>query len=361
MTGKLVVKQLKSSNRYTSSQLVSAQTNPISQCSIKQRLRSNHDALALTFSETLIHRNTFIKKNKKLASYNKGKQSLLIARSQVKGTNSAAQVYQNSLRLYSPQSKVYHCDFFRLLYFPPDHFLSIFRKSKPGLNVRTVGEVFLNGNISGDGLKQAENVRVFKENSKIDKYGKKKDVSKLTDLQSFFKNNGSNTPKNYAYLRRYLRMFVHKRFIKEWEKLNGDKAVFEQIEHSKILDQLAGAGLQPRNSVHNNTSTLGKDAIRDFLSSCEYLDARGRSKQGVAKDGFYLYQVLIFPDAETRREFASNIQRSVQVVANLEWNGFLKGKSKNKTWVEEINDKVRPPAINLLLRNDQTPWVVTKE
>lgn len=163
--------------------------------------------------------NSFCKPNKLLKNQTKSKYLTLEARSKLRGTSSIAQVYQNSFRIFSAQSKVYHCDFFRLLYFPPDHFLSVFRKSKPAVNVRIVGEVFLNGNVTGTDGQRVANTDAFVKGSRMDGYGRSQDMSNLKRLQSLFASDGSNVPRNYAYLRRSLRTFLGKCFIEQWIKL----------------------------------------------------------------------------------------------------------------------------------------------
>lgn len=51
---------------------------------------------------------------------------------------------------------------------------------------------------------------------------------------------------------------------------------------------------------------------------------------GTAKDGYYLYIVSIFPDKDMLGEFNDEVNRSVQKVANLDWDGFLTPKKARK-------------------------------
>ncbi|CAR21456.1 Pet130p [Lachancea thermotolerans CBS 6340] len=328
MTSRLVLKELKAGFKATNKFPVTEKTSPVSKATAPKLMG---DVMTLgSISAT----NNFCKPNKRLEKPPRGERALVEVRSMLRGTNSVAQVYQNTFRIFSGQSKVYHCDFFRLLYFPPEHFLSVFRKSKPAVNVRIVGEVFLNGNVSKSQGRSVANTAVYARGSRIEGYGKSQDVSNLKQLQNVFANDGSNVPRNYAYLRRSLRASLNKWFIQHWMALQGPQAVEEQIRRQGE----AGSSAQ-----------------------WQYLDAQGRSKTSVAKDGFYLFQVLVFPDKTTKQEFKANVARGVKTVADLEWDDFLRSKSnKSRTWVQECNDRVRVPVMNSYLANDQMPRVLRK-
>ncbi|CUS24511.1 LAQU0S17e00562g1_1 [Lachancea quebecensis] len=328
MTSRLILKELKAGFKAANKFPVTEKTPPVSK-DITAKPVSN-DMTVGSIGKV----NNFCKPNKRLEKPMKGEKALLRARSMLRGTNSVAQVYQNTFRIFSGQSKVYHCDFFRLLYFPPEHFLSVFRKSKPAVNVRIVGEVFLNGNVSKSQGRGVANTAIYAKGSRIDGYGKSQDVSNLKQLQNVFANDGSNVPRNYAYLRRNLRASLNKWFIKHWMALQGPQAVEEQIRRQGEADPSA---------------------------RWQFLDAQGRSKTGVAKDGFYLFQVLVFPDKTTTQEFKMNVARGVRTVADLKWDDFLRSKSnKSRTWVQECNDRVRVPMMNSYLANDQMPRVLRK-
>ncbi|CEP62705.1 Pet130p LALA0_S06e01816g [Lachancea lanzarotensis] len=335
MSGRLVLKELKAGLNWNKNKNpVTAKTRPI-YAKNGPNLHSNDVPMVTSIGKE----NTFFAKpNKQVARHMTKRGALLEARSKLRGTISIAQVYQNTFRVFSAQSKVYHCDFFRLLYFPPEHFLSVFRKSKPAINVRIVGEVFLNGNVSrSENGRTVSNTAVFEQGSRIDKYGKSVDVSNLKKLQSIFSLDGSNVPRNYAYLRRSLRTFVHGCFIENWTKLQGSQAVEEQITY------------EAQNSETNGSTEW------------QFLQHDGRTKPGIAKDGFYLYQVLIFPDDSTKHEFEANVAQSVQAVAKLDWKTFLHGKSKTqKSWVDQANERVRVPVVNAYLAHEQVPRVLKK-
>ncbi|SCU85946.1 LADA_0D11034g1_1 [Lachancea dasiensis] len=327
MSGRLILQELKVGWKTGNKFPVTKRSGPVS--------KSNGQILDygdLTTIESLRKKNGYYKPNKALPKSAEGQRSLLRARSQLRGTNSIAQVYQSTFRIFSAQSKVYSCDFFRLLYFPPEHFLSLFRKSKPAVNVRSVGEVYLNGNypLSTRDASTASNSR--KETHSLQK-PKIQEIGNIRQLQAMLGNDGSNIPRNYAYLRRSLRAFVNKCFIKKWLELQGAVAVKEQI---------------------------GQDDTRASSTTCNYLDPKGRSRVGIAKDGFYLFQVLKFPDSTTETEFERHVARSVQAVANLDWDQYTLGKAKAKNWVQEANDRVRLPILNSYLAHDQVPRILRK-
>lgn len=283
--------------------------------------------------------NTFISDfEPKIHAISRDTRSIVaIAASKVKGTCGVVQRYHNAYRIYSGESQVYQCDFFRLMYFPPDHFLAMFRKSKPAVNVRTVGQVFLNGNVlNTNGNDKAIMRSVFAKNSRMGGYTKIEDVH--NKLNSLFQSNPSNIPKNYAFLRRQLRLTLRKCFIKEWCRLQGGKAVQEEIQ----------------------SYSLG---TTDFIKKC--LDDKARTRPGIAKDGFYSYQVLIFPDKLTGTEFEANVKKSVQVVADLEWDKFLRPNKplkgdETKTWVQMANDRVKTQSLNKLLKSSEVPLALVK-
>lgn len=257
---------------------------------------------------------------------------------ELRGTCSVVQRYQNVHRIYSKESQVYQCDFFRLMYYPPDHFVAMFRKSKPAINIRTVGHVFLNGNVLHAANNNSSIVQsLFEGNSS--KYGFTKIQDVCKKLHNLFQNNPSNVPSNYAFLRRQTRITLKKCFVKEWCRLKGVEAVLESIL-AQPLDGGEGA-------------------------SWKYLDDHKRTLPGIAKDGYYSFQVLIFPDQHTKGEFEANVSRSVQEVAKLQWDVFLKSQQKaikdeDMTWVQKANDHVSIESLNKLLRTNEVPFAVER-
>ncbi|SCU97199.1 LAMI_0F09208g1_1 [Lachancea mirantina] len=332
MMGRLVLKKVKDVARGKLSQPVEAAQNSIL-FETKGSASSDYSRAFLNeYRKRLRNGNALIKRNGKLERKFQC-ESLSEVRSRLRGTVSAAQVHQNTFRIFSPQSKVFQCDFFRLLYFPPEHFVALLRKSKPAVNVRVVGEVFLNGNVARENGEHVKYTEVFAENSRQDGYGKAQDFNKTRDMRSLFGRAGPSVPRNYAFLRRELRVFVGGCMTERWLELQGDKAVADQIRIQE-----------------------GKGPASSTL-----LDDKQRPRVGVAKDGFYLFQVLIFPDKFTKPEFRRCVRDSITKVADLDWDKFLQGnKSGAKTWVEEANARVRLPVLNKLLESDQVARILKK-
>ncbi|CAR27302.1 ZYRO0C13706p [Zygosaccharomyces rouxii] len=222
--------------------------------------------------------------------------------SKIRGSSGVVQKYQNAYRVFSPEALVYQCKYFKLNYYPPEHFLGLFRKTKPAVNVRESGEAQFNNNF------QLENKH-----------------------KTIFRNNLSSLPKHYAVYRRLNRMFMKRHMVEEWCRLHGDKAVEETI------------------------------GCKTSKTGAQYLDKLGRTKQGVAKDGFYVYMALIFPDEQNREHLAHHVRQSVVTVANLKWDQFLQSdKDSNKTWVEKANSCLKPFTINKLLTQSEHSYTLSR-
>lgn len=234
------------------------------------------------------------------ATYGKKSQDSLASR--IRGSSGVIQKYQNSCRIFSSEALVYQCKYFKLNYYPPEHFLGLFRKTKPGVNVRESGEAHFNNNL------RLENTH-----------------------KNIFKNSLSSLPKHYAVYRRLNRVFIKRHLLEEWCRLHGDKAVEETID--------------------SKTSKMG----------AHFLDKAGRTKQGVAKDGFYVYMSLVFPDKQNREDLAHHVRQSVNAVADLKWDEFLQSnKDNNKTWVEIANSLLKPFTINKLLSQSEHPYTLCR-
>lgn len=120
--------------------------------------------------------------------------------------------------------------------------------------------------------------------------------------------------------------------IQEWCRLNGSEAVAESV-----------AGLRPD-------------------TGARYIDAWGRTKPGVAKDGFYVYQTLIFPEAHNHKELSEHIKRSVKRVAHLQWDEYLYPHvGSRKSWVQAANDRVKTGTLNKLLAQNEHPFVIQRD
>ncbi|GAV53295.1 hypothetical protein ZYGR_0AI05790 [Zygosaccharomyces rouxii] len=222
--------------------------------------------------------------------------------SKIRGSSGVVQKYQNAYRVFHQEALVYQCKYFKLNYYPPEHFLGLFRKTKPAVNVRESGEAHFNNNL------QLENAH-----------------------KSIFRNNISSLPKHYAVYRRLNRIFIKRHMVEEWCRLHGDKAVEE--------------------AIGNKTSKTG----------AQQLDRFGRTKQGVAKDGFYVYMSLIFPDQHNREDIAHHVRQSVSAVANLKWDQFLQSdKTNNRSWVETANSSLKPFTINKLLSQSEHSYTLSR-
>ncbi|CCF60127.1 hypothetical protein KAFR_0J00590 [Kazachstania africana CBS 2517] len=104
--------------------------------------------------------------------------------------------YVSSNRLYSKESSIYKSSYFQLRYYPPNHFISIFRKSKPAVNIRFQhGVSFLSGS---------------------SRY-----------LQELYAQRKSIVPSSFAVWRRTLTVKIKDIFVDEWYKLGGTKSVDE--------------------------------------------------------------------------------------------------------------------------------------
>lgn len=319
----LVLSKLKGHTAYDDTRKpVTAETKAISIDSTEYQKDSNKKLNLLRSCHNTFISNFSVKRGI-VSKDTKSLESKTAAR--VKGISSAVQRYQSAYRIYSKESHVYQCDFFKLMYYPPEHFLAMFRKSKPAINIRTVGQIFLNGNISKNSIKNVQSS--FKDKQ----YGFPK------TLNSLFQNNPCNTPSNYAFLRRQLKIKLKNCFFSEWCRKNGTKGVDETILSQKL------------NSCDKST--------------WKYLDTQNRTLPGVAKDGYYSYQVFIFPDKHTIREFEANVIESVAAVANLEWDKFLKPHkcikgNYNKTWVQIANDRIKTDTLNKFLKSSEIPYLL---
>ncbi|CCH47083.1 hypothetical protein BN7_6692 [Wickerhamomyces ciferrii] len=99
---------------------------------------------------------------------------------------------QMSIKLPIQTLPVYQCDFFQLDYFPPEHILSHFRKSRPAIKVQ-YKDGFLLNDVEFDKM-----------------YNKKK----LTLNHSYY-------PRDYAFIRWKWRRLIKKEFFKAFKELDG--------------------------------------------------------------------------------------------------------------------------------------------
>lgn len=258
-------------------------------------LQNNHITLSLDPKE-VVAGNTFLSGFGPYGS--RSRESLT---SKIRGSSGVIQKYQNAHRVFSQEALVYQCRYFKLNYYPPEHFLGLFRKTKPAINVKETGQAQFNNNLTLD-----------------HKHG------------TIFRNNPSFLPKNYAVYRRLNRIFVKSHMVDEWCRLDGDRAVEEGI------------------------------AQKTSKTDAHYLDKLGRTKQGIAKDGFYVYMTLVFPDKYNRQDLAHHIRQSVLTVANLKWDQFLQSKKDcSQNWVHKANSRLEPSRINKLLSSSEHDYTLS--
>ncbi|KAL3231436.1 Uncharacterized protein RNJ44_00471 [Nakaseomyces bracarensis] len=246
----------------------------------------------------------------------------------VKGLLDPVSKFQSEARIFANESTLFKCDLFFLQYYPPEHFLSMFRKSRPSVICKPIQEVFVNGRIKQDNTKY---FTVRNEELQL--------IS--TNFQALVNDSKSKKPKDYAVHRRSLRVNLKKWFIEEWCSLKGPEAVDEQIR-------------------------LTSRGIDDYTSkNYKYLDKTGRSKPGIAKDGYYLYSCMLFPDRINEKEYQEQIKRSVRTVAKMHWDDIYKpgGKfaGRSESWVERANNKVNVKSVNTYLAHAEAPYRVINE
>ena len=133
--------------------------------------------------------------------------------------------FRNSQLLYRAEANVYSSTYLLLRFYPPSHFLSIFRKTKPAFNVKSTNS-----------------------KSYIDECG--------SYLKNIYDKRKSVVPSSYAVWRRKATLLVKKAFIEEWTALKGPKGVADTI--------LAEASMDNSESI-----TVPRTPV------------------GIAKDGFY--------------------------------------------------------------------------
>lgn len=310
--------------------IVTKDTKPLSLCDL-QRNDSINSAMGLHVGNTILSTLNNLQKKEEI-----NWDPVQFVASKLRGVISPIQAYVTIGKKFCPHSLVYNSRFFQLHYFPEGHFMSCFRKSKPAITVKSNKKFYLNGKVFNKDQKYFNESRI----SKADEAGLSKIHTVMTRLTSKYRNN---IPSEFAYLRRDLKSKVKTTFIKEWCRLNGDKAIWEY-------------------SNRNKSSNINPTSIKDTSKKC-FLDNSGRSTVGTAKDGYYLYIVSIFPDKDMLSEFNDEVNRSVQKVANLDWDKFLtpKKSAKGKTWVETFNDSINVQTVNKILEISKFPFELRRE
>ena len=309
--------------------IVTKDTEPLSLCDFQKNDSVNLKLDLCVRSSTLSTFNSLQKKQEM------NWDPVKYAASKLRGVISPIQAYVTIGKKFCPHSLVYDSRFFQLHYFPQDHFMSCFRKSKPAITVKSNKKYYLNGKIFNKDQKYFNESRI----SKLDEAELSKIHAAMMRLTTKHRNN---IPSEFAYLRRDLKLKVKMMFIKEWCRLNGDKATREHSHFEK--------------NSHNST-------IIEDKSKKRLIDNFGRSTVGTAKDGYYLYIVKIFPDEETLNDFNDDVNKSVQKVANLDWDNFLTSKKgpKGKSWVETFNDSINVQSVNRILEISKFPFKLQRE
>ncbi|CCE61534.1 hypothetical protein TPHA_0A04610 [Tetrapisispora phaffii CBS 4417] len=225
-------------------------------------------------------------------------------------------------KLFAKEANVYSCDYFSLTYFPPNHFLSLFRKSKPSICVLPLMKQPFNGEIVPKDITNDKTL--------TDEFYKNFEKQ----YQAILKKYPSIIPKDYAFIRRNIQVMTKRTFIEQWSKLSGDKAISELIEY-------------------------GSESSKE-KSIFTYIDGDGNSLKGVAKDGYYHYQIFKYPSPNEHELFRDNIKRSVDVVAKLvSIDNKKEDKNQKKIdWVTRDNDRISLKKINSLLRQHDLPLLI---
>ncbi|KAH3899106.1 Pet130p SCDLUD_004532 [Saccharomycodes ludwigii] len=303
--------------------------------------------------------------------------------------------FYSSNYLYRKESIVYHCDFFRLLYIPDTHFLSLFKKSTPSFHVTQIGEVYYNGNLVGTQYAESpvirnvtsvspslvnpsvvsKNTEQFEKDATLDKVkrgGKSNNIKhnvKINhkmlgnkELDLLVMKRGLNIPRNYLYLRKMVKRKIKNTFLKKWTELNGYKAIEEQEKFQTCIDRIKQIEIllkcndnnKKKKSVNSTEEFLRRnvleteknDLLKVLKDNCKYIDNLGRTKRGVAKNGIYMFQILIFPDDRTIDEFKVHVNKSVQIVSEKDWYKQI------DFWVNIVNNKVNINTLNGILKKE---------
>ena len=219
--------------------------------------------------------------------------------------------FRNSQQLYRPEANIFNSPSLLVRFYPPAHFLSIFRKTKPASNVKTTNS-----------------------EAYIDKCG--------PYLNALYNKKKSVIPSSYAVWRRRAKLLVQQAFIEEWTALQGPKGVADTIA---------------ANSAQASPDT----------NDVPYPPA------GIAKDGFYEFVILKYPNGpEEDAIISKDVRKAVKKVAELDWDTFLKVRPSryktNKkpfnqhkhviepTWVQLINEKLKFRQLNTMMRHSSVPY-----
>lgn len=210
----------------------------------------------------------------------------------LKGVVSLVKLFQQSSCHFSGQATVYRCSFFVLMYYPPEHYLAMARKSKPAILITYADGHRFNANYKDSASTIEERLQEANSKSILDR---------LQRLDKVLQNTGSRVPRDRSYQRVKLRKLHRPIFLQAWRDLGS-----------------------PSDQMLNHPPP------------------------GTAKDGLYHYRITTFPDTTTKDEYSVHVQKSVAAVANLNWTTLL-GTPRTPSWVTLINSRLNVPALNHML------------
>lgn len=224
-----------------------------------------------------------------------------------KGLHGPILRFVNSNNLYSKESLFYSCPYFKMRFYPTNHFLCLFRKTKPSITVQTT------------------QIKSF-----LDKCHSENVVAYFRKL---YLNKKSIVPGDFAVWRRKITVEVKTTFLKEWYRLEGDKDVVDNINLNRI----------------DNKKVMLKELSKQYERS----ESINR-----AKDGYYVFLVYKYPSRNEIKSFQEHIKNAVKRVADSE--SQCENRKADKSWVERVNNKVNVTSLNKLLVASDCPYTIIK-
>lgn len=195
-------------------------------------------------------------------------------------------------------------------YYPPSHFLSLFRKSKPSITVQT---------------SQMEDFLDHCGSDQVSEYFKKVYISKR-----------SIAPGDFAIWRRKVTLKFKKSFIQEWYNLGG---------HKELL-------------FNNKKNSVDRRSLLSELSK-QYEKKEVENKKR-AKDGYYVFFVRKYPLNKDMNLFQNHMFQAIKSVAEDKPQA-LTSKKYDKQWVEHVNKRLNINSLNRLLVVSDCPYKMVKE
>lgn len=228
-----------------------------------------------------------------------------------KGLHGPILRFANSNNLYSKESLAYSCSYFKMRFYPTNHFLCLFRKTKPSITVQTA------------------QMKSFLDECRFEKA--------VDYLRRVYLNEKSMAPGDFAVWRRKITAEVKMTFIKEWYRMEGDKEMVSNSCNDSNSDEM------------NNKNIMLKELSKQYK----------RSKViNRAKDGYYVFFIYKYPSIEEMKSFREHIRNAVKRVADSEPQ--LENKKSDKNWVERANNSVNIISLNKLLVASDCPYRMIK-